>query len=123
MPPALSGRQGHGVLRRRLLRLMLIKLVCLNLSGRDTWQQPDPAYRPASRANKRAEPKGYISVLSLFNDICTFHDIYVAICTQSIGSTYLDIHVCDKEKGKRHVSFCMYIVCIVYISQKEYLRV
>jgi hypothetical protein len=45
-----TGRQGHGVLRRRLLRLMLIELVCLNLNRCDTWQQPDPAYRPASRA-------------------------------------------------------------------------
>jgi hypothetical protein len=51
-PPALSGRQGHWVLRRRLLRLMPIELVCLNLNRCDTWQQPDPAYRPASRANK-----------------------------------------------------------------------
>jgi hypothetical protein len=58
LPPALSGRLGHGVLRGRLLRLMLIKLVCLNLNRCDTWQQPDPAYRPASRANKKAAPKG-----------------------------------------------------------------
>ncbi len=54
LPPALSGRQGHWVLGRRLLRLMLIKVVCLNLNRCDTWQQPDPAYRPASWANKKA---------------------------------------------------------------------
>jgi hypothetical protein len=57
LPPSLSGRRGHGVLRRKLLRLMLIKLVCLNLKRCDTWQQPDPAYRPASRANKKAADK------------------------------------------------------------------
>ncbi len=38
----LSGRRGHGVLIERLLRLMLIKEVCLNLNRCDTWQQPDP---------------------------------------------------------------------------------
>ncbi len=81
------------MLRRRLLRLMLIKLVCFNLNTRDTWQQPDPAYRPASRANIKAEPKGYISVRTLFIDVCTFHEIYVAICTQNIRFTYLDIRV------------------------------
>ncbi len=57
LPPALSRRRGHGVLRRRLLRLMLIKPVCLSLNGCDTCQQPDPAYRPASRANKKSAPK------------------------------------------------------------------
>ena len=38
---------------------MPIKLVCLNLNRRDTWQQPlaVPAYRPASRANQKAAPK------------------------------------------------------------------
>jgi hypothetical protein len=53
-PPALLGRLGHWVLRRRLLRLMLIELVwmCLNLNRSDTWQQLDPAYRPASKSNK-----------------------------------------------------------------------
>jgi hypothetical protein len=50
LPPALSGRRGHGVLRGRPLRLMLIKLVCLNLNRCDTWQQPDP--------NQKAAPKG-----------------------------------------------------------------
>ncbi len=32
LPPAMPGRQGHWVLRERLLRLMPIKLVCLNLN-------------------------------------------------------------------------------------------
>jgi hypothetical protein len=74
--PALSGRLGHWVLRRRLLRLMPIKLVCLNLNRSNTWQQPDPAYRPASRVNKNHKD---ISVCTLFNNVCTFHEIYVDI--------------------------------------------
>jgi hypothetical protein len=96
LPPALSGRRGHRVLRGRLLRLMPIKLVCLNLNRRDTWQQSDPAYRPASRANKKAGPKGYISVCTLFNNVCTLYVMYVAICTQNIICTYVDIHVCKQ---------------------------
>ena len=36
---------------------MLIKQVCLNLNRLDTWQQPVPAYRPASRVNQKAETK------------------------------------------------------------------
>jgi hypothetical protein len=94
LPPTLTGRLGHWSLRGRLPRLMPIKLVRLKLKRRDTWQQPDPAYRPASRAIKKAGPKGYISVRTLFNNICTLHEMYVAICTQHISCTYLDIHVC-----------------------------
>ncbi len=36
---------------------MPIKLVCLNLNRHDTRQQPVPAYRPASRVNKKAAAK------------------------------------------------------------------
>ncbi len=50
------------------------KLVCLNLNRSNTWQQPDPAYRPASRAKKKAGPKGYISVHTLFNNVCTLYE-------------------------------------------------
>ncbi len=107
LPPAVLGRRGHGVLRGRLLRLMPITLVCLNLNRRDTWQQPDPAYRPASRANKKAGLKGYISVRTLFNNVCTLYEMYVAICTKNISFTYLDIHVCKQEIGNRHVCTCM----------------
>ncbi len=60
LPPDLSGRLGHVVLRGRLLSLMMmisIKLVCFNFNRRDTWQQPDPAYRPASMANKKLDQK------------------------------------------------------------------
>jgi hypothetical protein len=118
LPPALSGRRGHGVLRRRLLRLLSIKLVCLNLNRRDTRQQPDsdPAYRQASRANKKAGPKGYISVHTLFNNVCTLYVIYVAICTQNISCTYvyIMIRVCKQEIGNlnRHhdVCTCMYMM-------------
>ncbi len=69
------------------------------------------AYRPASRANKKTEPNRYISVHTLFNNVCTFHEIYVAICTQHISCIYLDIHVCKQEIGKRHWCTCMYMVC------------
>jgi hypothetical protein len=94
LPQALSGRWGHWVLRRRLLlRLMLIKLVCLNLTRCDTWQQPDPAYRPASRAKKKRQLKGYISVHTAFNSVCTFNKLYVATCTLNINCTY-HVHTC-----------------------------
>ncbi len=55
--PSPVGKAGTLGARKKLLRLMLIKLVCLNLNRCDTWQQPDPAYRPASRANKKAAPR------------------------------------------------------------------
>jgi hypothetical protein len=44
--------------------------------------------------NQKAETKRIISVLTQFNDVCTFHEMYVAICTLKISCTYLDIHVC-----------------------------
>jgi hypothetical protein len=59
-----------------------------------SWQQPVPAYRPARRAKQKLKPKGYIGVCTQFYDVCTFHKMYVAICTRNISCTYLDIHVC-----------------------------
>ncbi len=56
LPPALSGRLRHGVLRRRLLRLMLIKLVCLNLNRCDTWQAVAAA-RPCLQASQQGKLK------------------------------------------------------------------
>jgi hypothetical protein len=55
-PPEERGRQGAGFQKRcwQGLRLIPIKLVCLNLIRHDTGQQPVPAYRPAYRANKKA---------------------------------------------------------------------
>ena len=52
-------RQGAGFQKRcwQGLRLIPIKLVCLNLNRRDTRQQPVPASRPASRANQKAGSK------------------------------------------------------------------
>ncbi len=36
---------------------MLIEIVCMNLNRRDTLQQPVATYRPACRANQKAETK------------------------------------------------------------------
>jgi hypothetical protein len=58
---------------------MLIKLVCLNLNRHDTLQQPVPAYKPASLANEKLQPKGYISVHTQFNNVCTFYEMYVGM--------------------------------------------
>jgi hypothetical protein len=49
LAPSTVGKAGAGVLSGRLLRLMPIKLVCLNLNRRDTWQQPDPASASGTR--------------------------------------------------------------------------
>ena len=107
--PSRKGEQGGKEEGQGGPNLMQIKLVCLNLNRRDTWQQPGPAYRPASRANQKAEPKGYISICTPFNNVCTFHEMYVALCTQNISCTYLDIQVCKQEIGNRHVCTCMYM--------------
>jgi hypothetical protein len=80
LPPALSGRRGHWVLRARLLRLMLIKLVC----------------QPAGQI-KKLHLKGYISVRTTFTSVCTFDKLYVATCTLNISCTYFDIHVCKHK--------------------------
>ncbi len=40
---------------------------------------------PASLVNQKLQPKGYISVRTQFNNVCTFYEMYVAICTQSIS--------------------------------------
>jgi len=46
----------------RSLRLMPIKLVCLNLNRCDTRQQPAPACRPAGPANQNAAAKKHKSM-------------------------------------------------------------
>jgi hypothetical protein len=88
-------------------RLMPIKLICLNLNrhlnlnkhwhASDTrWQQPVPAYRPASLANKKLQPKGYMYTVqrctymvqrTRFNGFCSFYKMYVAFCTFNIRYT------------------------------------
>ncbi len=72
------------------------------------WQQPDPAYRPAI---KKLNLKGYISVHTPFNNVCTFPEMNVAIFTQHISCTYLDKHVCKEEIGNKHACTLMYMVC------------
>ncbi len=54
-------RQGAGYQKRcwQGLRLILIKLVCLNFIRHDTRQQPVPANRTANRANKKAASSTY----------------------------------------------------------------
>jgi hypothetical protein len=43
---------------------------------------------------KKLQPKGYITVLTLFNDVCTIHEMYVAICTRNISYTNLAYTCC-----------------------------
>jgi hypothetical protein len=59
----------------------------LNLNRHDTrWQQPVPAYRPASLANQAAEKKN-IGVRTQFNNVSTFYKMYVAFCTVNVSYT------------------------------------
>ena len=97
------------------IRLMPIKLVCLNLNRRETRQQPVPAYRdrPASQKNKKAAAKRmYISVRTQFNDVCTVHEMYVAICTRNISCTklaYTGLYiVCTCSYDSKRVYTCLY---------------
>ena len=99
------GRQGAGFQKRcwQGLRLIPIKLVCLNLIGHDTGQQPVPAYRPANRANKKAAASCtyqvqqctypvqqctypvqqclYIS-WNVWGELCTQHELHNNQCTR-----------------------------------------
>ncbi len=90
---------------------MLIKLVFLNLNR--LRQQPVPAYRPACQANKKAAAKGYISVCTQFNNVCTFHELYVDICTGNIYYTNLSFTgmyiVCTCLYDSKHVYTCIYM--------------
>ena len=75
---------------------MLIEIVCLNLNRRDTLQQPVATYRPASRANQKAETKRihqctytvqqclYISG-NKHSHLYTAHHLYRTACTSSSG--------------------------------------
>ncbi len=89
-----EGKVGSG----QALRLMLIKLVCLNLKLCGTGRQPVPACRPASRANKKAAAKRmiYINVRTRFSTVCTFYEmsVTVAICTLNMSYIALDIQAC-----------------------------
>ena len=97
---------------------MPIKLVCLNLNRRETRQQPVPAYRPASRANKKAAAKRiYSSVRTQFNDVCTVHEMHVAICTQNISNTKLE------DTGLYIVCTCLYDSKRVYLWIYMYIHV
>ena len=93
---------------------MPIKLVCLNLNRHETRQQPVPAYRPASRTNQKAAAKGiYSSVRTQFNHVCTFHEMYVAICTLNISYTklaYTGLYIeCTCLYDSKRVYLCIYM--------------
>ncbi len=77
-----------------------------------------PTGQPAGHINE-LNLKGYISVHTPFNYVCTFHEMHVAICTQHISCTYLDIHVCKQEIGNRHVCthVCMVSTCLCKSKQ------
>jgi hypothetical protein len=116
VPPALAGADG--------LRLMLIKLVCLNLNRRDTRQQPVPAYRSANRANKKAASERiyhcvypvqqclYIS-WNVCSHLCTDHELH---STQYAGC-YI-VLTCLYDSKRVHNSINMYIhVWTMYIKR------
>ncbi len=48
--------------------------------------QSQPTGQPAGQI-KKLQPKGYNSVSTHFNYVCTFHEMYVAICTLNISYT------------------------------------
>ncbi len=54
--------------------------------------QPQPTGQPAGRIKKQ-HPKGHINVRTRFNNVCTFHEMYVAICTLNMGYTTLNIQI------------------------------
>ena len=100
------------------IRLMPIKLVCLNLNRRETRQQPVPAYRPASRANQKAAAKRMIYQ-------CTYP---VQQCL------YISWNVCSRlyTEHKLHSTWYtgLYIECtclhdskLVYNSMNMYIHV
>ncbi len=64
-----------------------------------------PTGQPAGQI-KKLQQKGYISVRTLFNNICTIHEMYVAICTQNISYTNL-------------AYTCLYIVCTCLFDSKR----
>ena len=99
---------------------MPIKLVSLNLNRHDTRQQPVPAYsdRPASQKNKKAAAKRmYSSVRTQFNDVCTVHEMYVAICTRNIRYTKL------AYTGLYIVCTCLYDSKHVHNTINRYIHV
>jgi hypothetical protein len=55
-----------------------IKVVCLNLN----------------RWIKKLDPKGYINVRTRFSNVCTFHEMYVALCTLNMSYTTHNTQVC-----------------------------
>ena len=63
-----------------------------------------PTGQPAGRI-KKLQPNGYISVRTLFNDVCTIHEMYVAICTRYISYTNLPYT-------------CLYTVCTCLYDSK-----
>ena len=56
--------------------------------------QSQPTGQPAGRIKKQ-QPKGwYINVRTRFSNVCTFHEMSVAVCTLNISYIALDIQVC-----------------------------
>ncbi len=124
-PPALGARAGAarggaGFQKRcwQGLRLIQIKLVCLNLIRHDTGQQPVPAYRPATGHIKKLHPVCtrfsnvrtlFSSVRTRFSNVCTFHEMYDASCALNMSSITINVHVCT-----------LYVH--VYIIQNEYVN-
>jgi hypothetical protein len=93
--PVLKLVLDQGVVIRLLARprLMLIKLVCLNLNRRHGHQADSDSEAshgpramptgdwPAAGRKKKLQPIGYINVRTLFSNVCTFHEVYIAVCT------------------------------------------
>jgi hypothetical protein len=46
---------------------------------------------------KKLHPKGYIIVCTRSSNVCTFHEMYVAICALNKSYTALNMQVCKKQ--------------------------
>ncbi len=91
------------------------KLVCLNLNRLQAAANPSlQASLPAWRI-KKLQPKGYIIVRTQFNNVCTFHELYVNICTRNPGIYYTNLSctglyiVCTCLYDSKHVYTCIYM--------------
>ncbi len=74
--------------------------------------QSQPTGQPAWQI-KKLQPKGYISVRTQFNDVCTFYEMYVADCTLNISYTnpwYTGLYiVCTCLYDSKRVYKCIYM--------------
>ncbi len=88
--------------------------------------QSQPTGQPAWRI-KTLQPKGYISVRTQFNNVCTFYEMCVAICTLNISYTnpwYTGLYiVCTCLYDSKRVYKCIYMYIHVWRLWTMYIHV